>query len=231
MNKKYIIWMLAGMLILVVVILAGRQWFQATMVSAITEEEAQQIVEEKYPGKLLKLEANEQQFIVDIKRDTGNYRILVDEKSGEILSVKRIEEQKPVEGMTPLSEDEIREIILQQVPGTILKMNPTKQGETIFYEAVVEENQQQQKITINGLSGEIMEKSPVKVEDNTKRLTEKEAADIALAHVPGTIDDIDMENINGMNYYLVEVEADEENEAVVAINAITGEVQSVTWDD
>ncbi|GIN91014.1 PepSY domain-containing protein [Siminovitchia terrae] len=34
-----------------------------------------------------------------------------------------------------------------------------------------------------------------------------------------------------MYYYLVEVERDKEKEATVQINAITGEVLSITWDD
>lgn len=218
-------------LIIIVLFFGGQQWFKANMAAAITKEQALQIVEEKYAGEILNLDKKNQQFIVDVKRETGNYRVLLDEKSGEILSVKRTDEQVTDEAKAHLSEEEIKKILLEQVPGKVQSIKQTQQGETVVYEAVMEENQQQQKVVINGTSGEIMEKIPIKVEETTKRLTEKEASDIALKQVPGMIDDVDTEVIDGMVYYLVEIEVDEENEAVVAINSITGEIKSVTWDD
>lgn len=218
-------------LMIIVLFFGGQQWFNANMAAAITKEQALQIVEEKYAGEILNLDKKNQQFIVDIKRETGNYRVLLDEKSGEILSVKRTDKQITDDVKAHLSEEEIKKELLEQVPGTVQSIKQTKQGETVVYEAVMEENQQQQKVVINGTSGEIMEKTPIKVEETTKRLTEKEASDIALKQVPGMIDDVDTEVIDGMVYYLVEIEVDEENEAVVAINSITGEIKSVTWDD
>lgn len=218
-------------LIIIVLFFGSQQWFKANMAAAITKEQALQIVEEKYAGEILNLDKKNQQFIVDVKRETGNYRVLLDEKSGEILSVKRTDKQITDEVKAHLSEEEIKKELLEQVPGTVQSIKQTKQGETVVYEAVMEENQQQQKVVINGTSGEIMEKTPIKVEETTKRLTEKEASDIALKQVPGMIDDVDTEVIDGMVYYLVEIEVDEENEAVVAINSITGEIKSVTWDD
>lgn len=218
-------------LIIIVLFFGGQQWFKANMAAAITKEQALQIVEEKYAGEILNLDKKNQQFIVDVKRETGNYRVLLDEKSGEILSVKRTDKQITDDVKAHLSEEEIKKELLEQVPGTVQSIKQTKQGETVVYEAVMEENQQQQKVVINGTSGEIMEKIPIKVEETTKRLTEKEASDIALKQVPGMIDDVDTESIDGMVYYLVEIEVDEENEAVVAINSITGEIKSVTWDD
>ena len=62
-------------------------------------------------------------------------------------------------------------------------------------------------------------------------MTEAEATAIALEQVPGTVDDIDVESINGVVYFLVEVEGNDGREATVEINAITGEVHSFTWDD
>jgi len=228
MNKKY--WMIGVFLIIIILFFGGQQWFKANMAAAITKERAQQIVEKKYAGEILNLEKKNQQFIVDVKRETGTYRVLLDEKSGEVLSVKRTDEYETDEATVHLTEEEVKKALLEQEPGTVKSIKQIKQGETVVYEAIMEENQQQQKVIINGTSGEIMEKKPIKVEETTKRLTEKEASDIALKQVPGVIDDVDTESIGGMVYYLVEIEVDEENEAVVAINSITGEIKSVTWD-
>jgi len=68
-------------------------------------------------------------------------------------------------------------------------------------------------------------------EEPPKNVTEQEAAAIALEQVQGTVDDVEMEKVDGITYYFVEVETNDGREAKVEINAITGEVKSFTWDD
>ncbi|WP_019155394.1 PepSY domain-containing protein [Robertmurraya massiliosenegalensis] len=68
-------------------------------------------------------------------------------------------------------------------------------------------------------------------EQPPKHLSEQEAISIALQSVTGEVDDIDLEQSNGLIYYLVEVEVNDDKEATVQINAISGEVMSITWDD
>lgn len=64
-------------------------------------------------------------------------------------------------------------------------------------------------------------------------LKEKEAERIALAQVPGKVDDTDYEDDEdkGQSYYLVDIDTPDEREATVQVNAISGAVMSVTWDD
>lgn len=64
-----------------------------------------------------------------------------------------------------------------------------------------------------------------------KRITEEEAAAIALKTVDGKVDDIDLIQSGGVAYYLVEIDREDGEDGTVQINAITGEVKSVTWDD
>jgi uncharacterized membrane protein YkoI len=45
------------------------------------------------------------------------------------------------------------------------------------------------------------------------------------------LDDIEAKNIDGIVYYLVDIEANDGREATVEINAITGEITTLTWDD
>lgn len=68
-------------------------------------------------------------------------------------------------------------------------------------------------------------------EQPTNHISKEEAISIALSQVKGEIDDVDIEQSNGLIYYLVEIEANDEKEATVQINAISGEVMSITWDD
>lgn len=64
-------------------------------------------------------------------------------------------------------------------------------------------------------------------------LKEKDAERIALTQVPGKVDDTDYEDDEdkGQSYYLVDIDTPDEREATVQVNAISGAVMSVTWDD
>lgn len=68
------------------------------------------------------------------------------------------------------------------------------------------------------------------------RLTEEQAVELALKEVSGTLEDVDFEDSEQGGFYLIEIEqpgqGDEDGqEATVQIQAITGEVLSIVWDD
>lgn len=49
--------------------------------------------------------------------------------------------------------------------------------------------------------------------------------------MPGRVKDTDIEEDGGMRYYLIEIETADGREAEVQLNAASGKVISVTWDD
>ncbi|CAH8706687.1 PepSY domain-containing protein [Paenibacillus thiaminolyticus] len=75
------------------------------------------------------------------------------------------------------------------------------------------------------------QKPPAASKPRQQRITEEEAAAIALKTVSGEVDDIDLIQSDGVAYYLVEIDREDGEDGTVQINAITGEVKSVTWDD
>jgi len=62
-------------------------------------------------------------------------------------------------------------------------------------------------------------------------LTEQEASKHALDEVPGRVQDVDLEQIKGKWYYIVEIDTPKGREADVQVNAASGVISSVTWDD
>lgn len=72
---------------------------------------------------------------------------------------------------------------------------------------------------------------PITENEATVIITEDEAIQIALKEVKGEINDVDLESDDNIHYYLVEIDTTDDREATVQINAITGEVLSITWDD
>ncbi|URJ61792.1 PepSY domain-containing protein [Paenibacillus polymyxa] len=61
-------------------------------------------------------------------------------------------------------------------------------------------------------------------------ITEKEAAKLATTAVNGTSDDIELHRNDKGLYYLVEVEVKDGREAVVQVNAVSGSIDSITWE-
>lgn len=72
---------------------------------------------------------------------------------------------------------------------------------------------------------------PKKEPEKPKNISKSEAIQIALDTVYGEVDDVDLETVNGQLYYFIEIERDDDVEADIQINAITGEVISIEWDD
>ncbi|WP_340021418.1 PepSY domain-containing protein [Paenibacillus sp. FSL K6-1096] len=62
-------------------------------------------------------------------------------------------------------------------------------------------------------------------------VTEKEAVRLALQEVPGEVDDVDTEMDDSGAFYLVEIHTPDGREAVVQVNAISGSIMSVTWEE
>lgn len=62
-------------------------------------------------------------------------------------------------------------------------------------------------------------------------VSEKEAVRLALKEVPGEVDDVDTEIDDSGAFYLVEIHTPDGREAVVQVNAISGSIMSVTWEE
>ncbi|WP_238652582.1 PepSY domain-containing protein [Paenibacillus piscarius] len=62
-------------------------------------------------------------------------------------------------------------------------------------------------------------------------VSEKEAVRLALKEVPGEVDDVDTEIDDSGAFYLVEIHTPDGREAVVQVNAVSGSIMSVTWEE
>ncbi|MBM7586145.1 putative membrane protein YkoI [Bacillus pakistanensis] len=221
---------IVGMIIaLTLIVLVIWQWTgKNSSTEPLSRAEASELVREKFNGDIVEIETKENKYIISITLDTGDYEVKIDRNNGEIASVTQITSRKE-DIEQQLTVEELKEKVLLEQKGEIVKF----ENEKDHYLAVVEHDSKQTTMKIHPVSGKIIEKSTrdVQTKNPPKRLSEKEAQQIALKQVPGNIDDIELEELNGQTYYLVEIELDEEQEAVVQINAISGEVMTITRDD
>lgn len=62
-------------------------------------------------------------------------------------------------------------------------------------------------------------------------VSEAEAVKLALQEVPGEADDVDTGINEAGAFYLVEIKTPDDREAVVQVDAISGNIRSVTWEE
>ena len=242
MKRKMWISIGAGAVVLVILFfLIGKVFTpDSSLASELTEQEAKEIAKERYSGTVKGINQKADQYIIELERETGIYELQINSNTGEISSLKRVKEgiqtkgdteSEPLPKVETLSEEQIKELALKVVNGNIDSLQLVKEGEQQVYQVIVSDQTAKNKLSLDAYTGDVLKKESSAIEVAPKRLTEEQAKNAALKEVPGTVDDIEAKNVNGMTYYLVEIETNDDREATVEINAITGKINTLTWDD
>ena len=244
MKRKMWISIGAGAVVLVILFfLIGKVFTpDSSLASELTEQEAKEIAKERYSGTVKGISQKADQYIIELERKTGIYELQINANTGEVSSLKRLKEaiQKTEDTETEseslptvetLSEEQVKEIALNQVNGVIDSLQLVKEGDQQVYQVIVSDQTAKNKLSLDAYTGDVLKRESNAIEVAPKRLTEEQAKNTALKEVPGKVDDIEVKNINGMVYYLVDIETNDDREATVEINAISGQISSLTWDD
>src|SRR5699024_4381309 len=160
--------------------------------------------EEKAKKEAEKKEETQYQKTIKIK--TGEYKIKIASKSGEMMDLVRTKEETPKKDLAKNDNKKSSDNN---------KSNESKKSdeEKAKKEAEKKEETQQEE------------------EEPPKNITSEEAIQIALDTVYGEVDDVDLEDEDGQLYYFIEIETEDDLEAEIQIHAISGEVISIEWDD
>ncbi|WP_010271240.1 PepSY domain-containing protein [Paenibacillus senegalensis] len=178
------------------------QWRPAlSSAETLTEQEVRDSIISRYSGEIKDIRQEREKYIVDLRLDTGVYEIQIHAQSGDVLSLER------VEAFPSAGEDALPE---PSDEGSHPEPSPSLPSEP---------------------SQPSMPSESSEPSEPPLLLTEEEAAQRALQHISGEVDDVDLKQIDGTGFYLVEIELEDGREAIVQIHAITGEVMSVSWDD
>lgn len=184
------------------VIIAWQLLKIVTFAEPLSAAEAAEKVKELYKGEIVEVIEGKSSYQFTVKLETGIYSIEIDRETGDISSMTRSNEKKAGN-----SGEDNGEKIKEQSPSS------------------PEEQTTQETPGQTPLNPVEPTKEPVKV------ITKEQAAAIALQNISGAVDDIDIEDEDEVTFYLVEIEKEDGNGGTVQINAITGDVMSVTWDD
>jgi len=227
-----------GGIVLIIFLTFGVLWLSPFSAKTLTEEELKTAALTKYPGEIIRTAKSENEYEIDIQMDNGVYTIRMDSRNGNILSLKQIVTEEVSPSVETLSVAQIKQEIATQ--GELQSIHLIN-ADTPYYEAVVYKENIEFTLKIDPYNGSIIDSSQAPIEAPVSSenilLTEEEALTIAATHLKGVADeDVELHQPSGRTpYYLVEVEIEngeeEDREAVVEIDAYTGTVKSVNWEN
>ena len=251
MKQKKWIWTTGGILLVVLLLGLALQWLAPSFsAQTLTEEEANKVALEKYPGDIITTTKTKEEYQIKMQLKTGTYFIKIDARNGDILSLEQLEKaEEPVkETEQELSQKEIEKQLASQ--GVLQSIKKIQDNNSSYYEVIVNKDDEQFTLKVDPYTAKIIESvkmptQPITTEkepsDNkpvteNKLITEQEAMVIAANHLNGTADNEPEFHHNPGHppYYLVEVETtngEDDREAIVKIDAYTGTVKSVSWED
>ena len=223
---------------LIILIVVGVLWLSPFSSKSLTEEELKSVALTKYPGEIIRTTKSENEYEIDMQMENGVYAISMDTNNGTILSLKQIATEEVPLAVETLTEAQIKKKIATQGEiQSVLFINEKNP----YYEVVVHKENVEFNLKVDPYNGAIIDSSQSPIEDPVSTenilITEKEALTIAATHLKGTADDdAELHQPTGQPpYYLVEVEIEngeeEDREAVVEVDAYTGKVKSVNWEN
>ncbi|WP_096186843.1 PepSY domain-containing protein [Evansella halocellulosilytica] len=236
MNKKTIVMMISGCLLLSLVLIFT---FITDTEAALSEADVQSILEDRYRGEAKAIAHSGSLYEVEFHSPFGQYLIEVDQNDGTIVSFTQTSQQSDYDGWEEgrdgetLSVNEIRDITRQTLSEDVEIQEATlhDEADNPFYRVKVVTSEGDGSLEIDARTGEVLLYT-VEEEAPPEPISEQEAINIALSEHTGEIDDIDLEEQDGRLVYEIEVENDDTGiDADIIIDAYTGEVLSVEYDD
>lgn len=230
-------WIIGGT-ILVVLLVFGVLWLSLFSTKTLTEKELKETALAKYPGEIIHASKSDNEYQIEIQMENGVYIVRMDTKKGDILSLEQMTTEEVAPPFNKLTKDQIKKEITTL--GELKSIHFINNTDTPYYEAIVQKENEEITLKIDPYNGSIIESTHAPTEEpvttESTILTEQEALIIAAEHLKGVADDdVELHHPSGQTpYYLVEVEienGENDREAVVQVDAYTGTVKSVDWED
>ncbi|GEN45354.1 PepSY domain-containing protein [Alkalibacillus haloalkaliphilus] len=178
--------------------------------------------------QLTREEAYEYEDEVELQPETE-----VDENQSEEVEENEITEEmdEPTEEDEPtiLSYDEITSIALNEQEGNVTELNLIDEDEP-YYQLIIEDDEMVYEMMIDAYEGTVVSlQSEAKTPDTV--VSEEEAVEIVLSEIEGDVTYVELREIEGSLYYFMTVILNEEEQAIAQVNAFSGEIHSVAWEE
>ncbi|KAB7671110.1 PepSY domain-containing protein [Bacillus sp. B1-b2] len=227
-RKKWII--IGTLTVALLLIIVGFLWMHKE--NSLTDKAVNELIINTYgvAPSSVKLDEDKKIYTFEIERATGRYQVDVDAVSGSILNLTNLTPNSNSDNQEDnglLSEAEAEAIIQEQEQTSPTEIKEIQRGVERYFSYQVAGKEE--TFLINRITKEITINEENK-SDNVM-ISEEEAKQIAVKEVNGTVQEVDLEEEDNQTYYEVELEDTNNREAKVQINAYTGEVNAISWDD
>ncbi|MEJ9114726.1 PepSY domain-containing protein [Bacillus paramobilis] len=189
--------------------------------NTITKEKAEEMALQKVQGvikhTILEKRNEIEVFVITVEtNDKQSKAVEIEKTTGKIQLL-----EKP---MTKVTEEQAKEIAVQQVPGNIKGIRLEQKNEKNIYVIEIEKSTNENVIVeIEENTGAFIGTSQIQ-----KVITEEQAKEVALQKVPGGfIEKVSVVDINGMATYQIIIKKQTET-VDVRVHTITGEIISTT---
>lgn len=196
----------------------------------LSEADIKKIIAKDYNGNITNIDLinHKQDYTLTLENSNGIYQIIASSSSGQMKEMKQLKSyQKPNEKNAELQAEEVA---VKKVKGTVIQKKEksdrfifTIQSKKELYQVDVE------KETFKVIEAE--KKKPTSKEKKLTKITVEEAIQIAVKEVGGTVDDADLETFSGMLVFEVELDLPDGREAEVLVNAYTGDIEGITYEN
>lgn len=189
--------------------------------NTITKEKAEEMALQKVQGiikhTILEKRNGLEVFVITVETNTTQSTIVEIEKTTG--KIQLLEKQT-----TKVTEEQAKEIAVQQVPGNVKGIRLEQKNEKNVYVIEIEKSTNENEIVeIEETTGAFLGTSQIQ-----KVITEEQAKEFALQKVPdGFIEKVNLVNINGTSTYQIIIKKQTET-VDVRVHTITGEIMSTT---
>lgn len=199
-------------------------------VETVSTDEIRDRIEQMYGGTVSNLILKNDQYIAKLERQNGLYEVTAEASKGTIMSITLLE-QPDVQPLTIKSKESIQSIVSKEYKGTIERIVLSSNSETPFYSVDIAKDETLVTLTIDATTGTLVNSKEVQSTAEQALINKEQAITIAKTQLNGEVQYTTYENTSDGGYYLIEIESEDDREAVIQVHGVSGEVLSVTWDD
>lgn len=196
----------------------------------ISNKEIRSRIEQMYGGSVSNLIRKNDLYIARIERQDGLYEVVADTSKGNIVSIKLLKQtdgqQLPIK-----SKEDIKSIVSKEYEGTIERIVLSRQTEHPFYAVDMAKDETLITLTVDALTGTVLDSTEKQTTTEQALIKREQAITIAKTQLTGEVQYTTYEETSDGGYYLIEIESEDDREAVIQVHGVSGEILSVTWDD
>ncbi|MEW6978000.1 MAG: PepSY domain-containing protein [Bacillota bacterium] len=196
----------------------------------LNEAEIKKIIAKDYNGNITNIDLinHKQDYTLTLENSNGIYQIIASSANGQMKEIKQLKSyQKPNEKNAALQAEEAA---VKKVNGTVIQKKE-KSDRFIF---TIHSKKELYQVDVDKQTFKVIEAEKKKTTSKEKKVTKitvEEAIQIAVKEVGGTVDDADLETFSGMLVFEVELDLPDGREAEVLVNAYTGDIEGITYEN